>query len=90
MRYDARTDADQDDIVQAARCWGASVCLLHRVGGGVPDILIGYKGVNLLVEVKTLSGELNERQREWHEDWRGQVCVVRSVSQLEKLLLSLA
>ena len=93
MRWDAKTDLDQSELAQAARAWGASVQLLHRVGQGCPDLLIGYtskngKRVNLLVEVKTMDGDLNERQREWHEGWRGQVAVVRSISQLEKLLLS--
>ena len=88
MRYDAKVDENQPAIIEAARCWGASVLLLHRIGGGVPDLLLFYHGVYLLVEVKSPDGELNERQREWIDAWKGPVHVVRSISQLEKLLLS--
>lgn len=75
-----RVDANQSKIVEELRSHGYSVELLHSVGEGVPDLLVGatldcgYK-VNLLVEVKTEKGSLNDRQKKWHEKWRGQVLV---------------
>lgn len=77
----ARTDANQRDIIAALKKAGASVTSLHRVGGGVPDLLIGHQGRNLLAEVKLpneASSKLNGTQERWHEEWRGSVHVVRS------------
>ena len=36
---------------------------------------------NILLEVKSAHGKLNEREAAWHADWRGQVCIVRSVDE---------
>jgi Holliday junction resolvase len=81
MTYAKRSDANQQDIIDALRAIGASVVSIHRVGGGVPDLLVGYQGVNLLLEVKTARGRLNRCEAEWHQEWRGQVAVVRTVDE---------
>jgi hypothetical protein len=79
----AKTDTNQKEIVAALRKIGASVESLHRVGGGVPDLLVGYRGENYLMEVKDgqkppSERRLNTDQVEWHDKWRGQRCVVLS------------
>lgn len=79
MTHARRVDANQREIVAALIAAGASVLSLHRVGVGAPDLLVGFRGVNYLLEAKTAHGALNELQREWHAEWRGQACVVRSV-----------
>ena len=48
----ARVDANQPVIVAALRAIGATVQHLHAVGQGCPDILVGYDGVNFLMEIK--------------------------------------
>ena len=48
----AKVDKNQTEIVEAFRKLGFSVQHLHTVGGGVPDLLVGRGGINLLVEVK--------------------------------------
>ena len=78
VRRAARTDLNQGEIVRALKAAGASVSLLHRVGEGVPDLLVGWKGVNLLLEVKGLSGKLTPAQGRWHDEWEGRVHVVRT------------
>lgn len=80
----AATDANQQDIIDALRAVGATVISLHRVGMGCPDLAVGFRGVNLFLEVKDGSKpasaqKLTPAQKEWHGVWRGQVCVVRSV-----------
>lgn len=82
MRRAAKVDANQAAIVAALRGVGCSVQPLHAVGGGVPDLLVGKGGTNYLVEVKDgsllpLSRQLTDRQREWHDAWRGNVAVVK-------------
>ena len=48
-----RVDANQAAIVADLRKLGMTVVDLHEVGKGVPDLLVGWKGVCLLVEVKS-------------------------------------
>lgn len=86
VRRIAKTDANQPDIVSALRGVGASVCLLSQVGSGVPDLLVGFRGINLLMEVKDgnkppSSRKLTKDQEDWHSEWRGQVVVVTTVEE---------
>lgn len=73
-----RVDSNQAEIVADLRKVGASVVLLHEVGCGCPDILVGFRGNNYLIEIKTRDGKLNRLQRLWHEAFRGQVAVART------------
>ena len=66
----ARSDANQAAIVQALRQCGCLVQSLHTVGRGVPDLLICYRGILALVEVKTRGGKLTKRQIQWHAEWQ--------------------
>jgi Holliday junction resolvase len=85
-------DKTQAEIVKALRAVGASVVNLSRLGGGCPDLLVGYAGRTYLLEVKSerayradgtlgLSDRLAvEGQEKFRMDWRGDaVVVVRSV-----------
>ena len=83
MRRAAKVDQNQSEIVAALRKIGATVQPLHGVGSGCPDLLVGYRGVNYLVEVKDGSKppsarKLTPDQVEWHINWRGQVAVADS------------
>lgn len=83
-RYASRVDSNQAEIVQALRQMGCSVECLHSVGSGIPDLLVGLNGINLLLEVKDGSKppskqKLTIDQVIWHEEWRGQVQIVKSV-----------
>lgn len=80
MRRDARVDTNQPDIVDALRAVGATVQHLHMVGGGCPDLLVGFRMQNYLLEVKTERGSMNQQQWDWATTWRGGgVHIVRSV-----------
>lgn len=90
-RYAAAVDANQSAIVEEFRKRGASVATTHREGKGFPDLVVGFQGVNLLVEVKDgdkppSAQKLTEPEQDWHDAWRGQVCVVNDVCQVEPLL----
>lgn len=74
----AKTDKNQAELVAQLRAIGCSVQDLSGVGKGTPDILVGFRGVNLLFEIKTTVGKLNNRQIEWHGDWDGQATIIRS------------
>jgi len=77
-RWAARVDANQHAIVKAMRQRDARVHSLHRVGQGCPDLLVGFQGRNLLMEVKTEDGTLTDSEARWHELWRGTVHIVRT------------
>ena len=89
-RRAARIDTNQREIVQLFRDLGWTVQHLHAVGAGCPDLVVGgvLDGVrvNLLVEVKSGKGKLRDVQVEWHDGWRGQVCVVRTPEDVLELI----
>ena len=76
MRRAARTDANHEEIVKALRAVGASVQSLAAVGHGVPDLLVGYLGKTILMEVKDgtkspSKRQLTEDQVKWIDAWSG-------------------
>jgi len=86
MRRAAKVDTNQADIVAALRKIGASVQPLHSVGQGCPDLLVGWRGMNTILEIKDgkkppSARKLTDDQVIWHEGWRGQVAVVETIEQ---------
>ena len=87
MRRAARIDENQPEIITALRGIGALVQSLSAVGGGVPDLLVGYRGRLMVIEVKDGSKPPSERkltadQVAWHAQWAGYpVHVAESVEQ---------
>lgn len=81
MRYAAKIDSNQNEVVNALRKAGASVQSLAALGKGVPDLLVAIRGVNLLMEIKDgnkpkSAQKLTEDQLKWHGAWQGPVCIV--------------
>jgi len=94
-RQAAKIDANQPAIVDTARKLGASVQILAAVGDGCPDILVGYRNQNILCEIKDgdnppSARKLNDKQETWHNEWRGQVCIIESVQEMIDLISKLA
>jgi hypothetical protein len=59
---------------------GFSVVELHEVGEGVPDLLIGWQGRNMLYELKnTADGWLTEDQKKFFNEWQGHKKKVHSI-----------
>lgn len=89
----AKVDRNQSEIVSALRRVGASVEPLHAVGKGVPDLLVGFRGKNFLLEVKDeqkppSARKLTPDQVRWHESWRGQKDVVKNVDEALAVILA--
>jgi hypothetical protein len=83
VRRAAKVDANQSEIVTALRRVGCSVQSLAAVGKGVPDLLVGLRSRNYLIEVKDGSKppsarKLTDDQEQWHRKWAGQVLTVTS------------
>lgn len=76
-----QSDGNTKDIVAKLRDCGASVFYWKAISRtrGVPDLIVGYGGVTYLLEVKTSTGKLSDKQVEWHRAWKGgPIAVVRS------------
>lgn len=76
MRRAAKVDANHTQVVTALQAAGATVQSLAAVGQGVPDLLVGFQGKTLLMEVKDgqkppSARRLTEQQITWHGAWRG-------------------
>lgn len=77
-------DRNQGVIVEALRFAGCSVAITSGVGRGFPDLVVGRRGVNTLLEVKPEKDpdkrkmRLNDLEKKWHAAWLGTVFVVHS------------
>ena len=83
-RRAARVDSNQTEIVKAFRRLGASVAHTHTLGNGFPDVVVGVRGVNYLVEIKDGSKppsqrKLTQDEQEFRGAWRGQYVVIESI-----------
>lgn len=88
MRYAARSDANQSEIVAALRASGASVFVLK-----LPvDLLVGYAGKTALVEIKDPNSRygrkgLNQNQSAFLMGWNGgTVALIDSVEAAQNLI----
>lgn len=89
----ARIDKNQPSIVAALRKLGATVLHLHTLGGGAPDLAVGYRGRNALIEIKDgdkppSAQKLTPDEVEFHRDWRGQVAIIRCEAEVVEFLNS--
>ena len=79
----SKRDANEPEIVLVFRSMGATVQKLNETG--CPDLLIGFRGRNRLVEVKDggkppSERQLTEDQAEWIDNWNGEVRVVDQIA----------
>lgn len=74
-----KTDQNQKEIVKALRQIGASVFNTAPLGKGFPDLVIGYRRKNYLIEVKTEKGKLTPHEEEFFNTWNGEVSLVRNI-----------
>ena len=73
-----RVDSTHSDIVAALRKAGMSAYSIAQVGGGVPDVLVGWRGCTFLLEVKGERPKLTQDEQQFHDTWAGQVAIVRT------------
>ena len=84
----ARVDQNQKDVIAEIRSAlkGCTVTDLSAVGKGMPDIIIGWKNRNWLIEIKNpkqkpSDRKLSDAQVRWHGKWAGQAHVAHSASE---------
>lgn len=86
MRRAARVDENQGLIVKALRACGATVRIITQ-GDGIPDLLVGYRGHTILMEVKDgnkppSARQLTTAEQIFFDQWAGgKLFIVNSVEE---------
>lgn len=80
MRRAARVDDNQNEIVEALRAIGATVRVVTQ-GGGLPDLMVGFRGQTVLMEVKDgkkppSARTLTPAEQKFFDEWRGGLLIV--------------
>jgi Holliday junction resolvase len=71
MTY-ARIDTNHKEIVAALRQAGATVVSMASLKHGTPDILVGYAGETILMEIKKdAKAKFTPDQLKFMADWKG-------------------
>lgn len=81
MRRAGRRDLNHAEIRDGPRKCGASVLDLGGVGNDCPDLLVGWKGRNSLLEIKSAKGAESAGQSRFRQTWRGETSTVRTLQE---------
>jgi Holliday junction resolvase len=87
MRRAAKIDANQNLIVKQLRQLGYSVYITSAIGRGFPDLVIGKRNKNYLVELKDGSKppsarKLTDDEVKFIEDWQGNVIIAKDLDEI--------
>ena len=93
MRRNARVDSNQKEIVEFIRRYGGTVLITSQLKNCF-DILVGYNGFNIIMEIK--DGLLSPSQRKlttgeqkFKDTWQGGFYhIVKNLLEVEKVLKS--
>ena len=89
MRKHAKVDLNQVEIVAAIRKVGGKVLHLHQIGGGCADVLVKYRGVLLLMEIKSKGGRMTPDEQAFYDEWQDCMVVVYSAEEALEALARL-
>ncbi len=87
-----RIDGNQNEIVDSLRkIPGVSVAVTSMIGNGFVDIVVGYKDINYLFEIKDPAQPPSKRvltpdELEFHKGWCGQISVVEKLDEILKIM----
>ena len=76
-----KIDNNQIEIVKALRSIGATVQSIASIGKGCPDLLVGYRYKNYLMEIKDGSNKLTKHEELWQSKWMGCCYNVRTAEE---------
>jgi hypothetical protein len=90
MRY-ARTDQNQLSIIKELRSAGIMVHPTHRLGGGFPDFITGFRGELRMFELKNplqakSARALTPAEKRFHLQWAEYVHVVETFDEAFKII----
>lgn len=86
-----RVDANQAKIVEQLRRLHISVQHLHTIGKGCPDLLLGFRNQNFLIELKDSmktpsQKKLTDDEEVFFKGWRGQVNKCETLEEILKVV----
>lgn len=87
-----RTDANQKEIVDRLRTLSnVSVYSTHTIGKGFPDIIVGYKGKNYMIEIKDGKKPASQRKLTadelvFHMKWKGQIATCKTFEEVLEII----
>lgn len=84
-----RIDNNQSEIVRALKSVGATITDTSMVGGGFPDLVVGFCKRSYFIEIKNpdARGKLRTSQIIFQEKWKGEdVHVVETVDEALKVI----
>lgn len=86
-----RVDDNQAQLVKQIRQLGATVRHLHMVGDGLPDIIVGYRKKNFLIEIKDFKKSKSQKkltadEQEFFDTWKGQVDKCETLDEIIKVV----
>lgn len=82
-----RVDKNQKQVVEELRAMGLTVAHTYTIGSGFPDFVVGYRGYNILVELKSDKGTLTTDETEFHNNFDGHIVVAFNSQDVIKSLL---
>lgn len=90
-RRAAKVDRNQSEIVEFFRKAGCSVAITSSAHDGFPDLVIGFGGLTVLVEVKDgklpPSGrKLTPKQVEFFDEFKGAKTVVATIQEAQRVV----
>lgn len=92
MRYSAKVDANQKGVIKSLRgIPGVSVAITSSLGEGFPDFVVGYRGVNYMIELKDgnkppSARKLTDDEELFKSKWKGQYAVCNSFDEIFKII----
>ena len=91
IRRAAKIDDNQNELVALIRAMGVSVAITSAAHDGFTDLVIGFGGVTVLVEVKDGSKEparrkLTPQQVTFHGSFKGAITVIENEQQAVELV----
>ena len=89
-RRAAKVDDNQNALVSIWRSMGISVAITSASHDGFPDVVLGYGGITVLVEIKDGNKPPSKRkltpdQVKFHNEFKGAITVVETQEQALEL-----
>jgi hypothetical protein len=77
MRRAARTDNNQHELVEALKKIGARCYYIKEP----VDLLVGFRGRSIALEVKALGAPMTQAQRTFFETWPGEAYLCHTIEE---------
>ena len=81
-----RVDENQKAILDDLKRLHINYFVASDVGAGFPDIVIGFRGINWFIEIKTETGKQTKSQIKFEKEWQGQYAICRSTEQVLEVI----